>query len=191
MSLILLNLSRSRINNTKLCLKRFARLNSSVNLSLYALWFNKSVKPSCIALLYIFEYSFFQDIIEPKVSDNSLRNSISLFENSDFSNLSIEIAPNILFSFFIGIDRDDLVVNQLAFSKKKEKYINVNIPIEKTTENNASYTYAFIKAGELVANKSYVYNLIRIYDYKSGFAIYVDQYRLNDIQIDRIENRED
>lgn len=91
--------------------------------------------------------------------------------------------------FFIGIDRDDLVVNKLAFSKKKEKYINVNIPIEKIEENNASYTYAFIKAGELVANKSYVYNLIRIYDYKSGFAIYVDQYRLNDIQIDRIENQ--
>ena len=54
--------------------------------------------------------------------------------------------------FFIGIDRDDLMLINSHF-QKKEKYINVNIPIEKL-KKNASYTYAFIKAGELVANKS-------------------------------------
>ena len=53
------------------------------------------------------------------------------------------------------------------------------------------YSYKFVKAGELVANELYVYNLISILESNYGFGIYVEQYRLNNNQIDQIEKKMD
>ena len=94
--------------------------------------------------------------------------------------------------FFVSVDLNELQVKKLSFSKKKKKYSNVvNVPLEKFPEKNGMYSYKFVKAGELVANELYVYNLISILESNYGFGIYVEQYRLNNNQIDQIEKKMD
>lgn len=91
--------------------------------------------------------------------------------------------------FFITLDLDKMKVKKLSFSKKREKYSNVGgVILEKGPVLDGKYKgYKFIKAGELIPNELYVYNLIEIIEINSGFGLLTTQYRLNNNQITSIE----
>ncbi len=93
--------------------------------------------------------------------------------------------------FFITLDLDKMMVTKLSYSKNREKYSNVTgVILEKGSVLKDKYkAYKFIKAGELIANELYVYNLYEIIEYNDGYGLLVSQYRLNNIQITAIEKK--
>lgn len=84
----------------------------------------------------------------------------------------------------IHLDKENLKVLKLGFSKDKNDLNDVDLKVEKTNSNNNNTEFRFLKSG-LVSNDN-IFNQITIFDGTVIYGFFLEQYRFTEKQLTNI-----